>query len=107
MSRLSEAYKTKIKNLVADYGYLDEKQDALLDLFVDGAAEKLYGAGVKVQEDNPEYTEAVTELAAYRYLKRTAMAGAVGGNDEDKGYTAMVRDYVYRLRYPEVTPSAP
>lgn len=105
-AKLTADFKKQIAALVADFGYLDEPQENLLDLFIDAAAEKLFGAGVPVQEDNPEYKEAVMMLSAHKYVKRTPLATAAGSGDKDVGYETMVHNYVYRLRYPEAKKDA-
>lgn len=101
MELLSDDFREKVESLVGDFGYYDETQPAILTLCVNAAAMKLYGAGVLVQEENPEYLEAVMQLAAYRYSKRTFLATNAAAGEEDKGYTSMVHDYVHRLRYLE------
>jgi len=98
-TRLTSEYREVVIAFITDFGYLDDVQSDLIGLCIDAAVEKLYGAGVLVQEDNPEYTEAVMQLAAYRYLRRTVLSTSIGAAEEDKGYSAMVHDYVHRLRF--------
>lgn len=96
---LTPEFKQKVISMVIDLSYLDEPQIELMEMFIDGAVQKLLGSGVAVQEDNSEYLEAVVQLCGYRYNKRLSLNTAVSANQNDMAYESMVYDYIYRLRY--------
>lgn len=96
--KASAEFLSKAYDLALEYGYTDEPQENLLKQAIEGVIEDLKDSGVPIQEEKANYLTAVYTLAAYRYNRRTTVAMNMGANDEDKGYTSMVRNWVWKLR---------